>query len=321
MGELVGKEYVKRYFTPAAKERMVELVNNLRVAMGQSIDALEWMSADTKLEAHTKLAKFTPKIGYPDQWRDYGALKISGDDLIGNLERISEFQYAVELNKLGGPIDRSEWFMNPQTVNAYYNPSMNEIVFPAAILQPPFFNLDADDAVNYGAIGVVIGHEIGHGFDDQGRKSDGDGTLRDWWTEQDATEYTKRANRLVAQYEGFYPLEDEHINGELTLGENLGDLGGLALAWRAQQLAKSGEATHAIDGYNSDQRFFLSFSQIWRGKYRDEAMRNQLKTNSHSPGEYRVMGSLPNFDPFYDVFEVKEGDAMWLPPQERVAIW
>ncbi|MDX1571821.1 MAG: M13 family metallopeptidase [Xanthomonadales bacterium] len=321
VGELVGQIYVQRHFPPAAKERMVDLVENLKKAMAQSIDNLEWMTEETKTEAHDKLQNFTTKIGYPDEWRDYSALVISDDDLLGNLERVSQFEHEYQIGKLGGPIDRNEWFMNPQTVNAYYNPSMNEIVFPAAILQPPFFNMNADDAVNYGAIGAVIGHEIGHGFDDQGRKSDGTGTLRDWWTEEDAAEYQKRADALVAQYNQYEPVEGANINGELTLGENIGDLGGLTIAWRAYQLSKDGDEPAEIDGYTPDQRFFLSFAQIWRNKSREDYLRQQVKTDPHSPPRYRVLGSLPNFDPFYEVFDVKEGDGMWMPPDQRVSIW
>ena len=322
LGELVGQEYVKRHFPPAAKARMQELVVNLNLAMKDSIDRLDWMTPNTKEEAHGKLAKFTTKIGYPDKWKDYSGLKIVAGDLIGNLARASEFEHNREINKLGGPVDRTEWFMTPQTVNAYYNPSMNEIVFPAAILQPPFFNLHADDAVNYGGIGVVIGHEIGHGYDDQGRKSDGDGILRDWWTEKDAEEFHARTERLVEQFNRYSPVEGFTINGQLTLGENIGDLGGMTLAWRAYQKSLEGKPAPAkIDGLTAAQRFFISYAQIWRGKAREAYMIQMLKTNPHSPPEYRVKGPLANFTPFYEAFGIEEGDAMYLPPEQRVSIW
>ncbi len=321
VGQLVGKEYVKRHFPPAAKERMLVLVDNLKKAMAVSIDELEWMTEATKKEAHAKLASFNTKIGYPDKWDDFSALHIASDDLFGNMLRAAEFEHNEQVAKLGQSIDRDEWFMNPQTVNAYYSPTMNEIVFPAAILQPPFFYLEADDAMNYGGIGMVIGHEIGHGFDDQGRKSDGNGVLRDWWTEADAAEYTKRADQLVAQYEAFQPLEGQRINGRLTLGENIGDLGGLTLAWRAYQMSKNGDKPEPIDGYSGDQRFFLNYAQIWRSKIRDQALEQRLKTDSHSPPEYRVIGPLPNFTPFYETFGVEEGDKMYMPEAQRVSIW
>ena len=321
LGEVVGKEYVKRHFPPAAKQRMLELVGNLRKAMAESIDNLEWMDEATKAEAHKKLEKFTTKIGYPDKWKDYANLDITADDLIGNLRRASEFVHAREVGKLGKPIDRTEWFMNPQMVNAYYNPQMNEIVFPAAILQPPFFHLSADDAVNYGAIGMVIGHEIGHGFDDQGRRSDGDGNLRDWWSENDAKAYGERTKKLVDQYAQYEPLEGQKVNGQLTLGENIGDLGGLTLAWRAYQKSLNGETPADIDGYSGSERFFLSLAQIWRINTRPEMTMRRLKTDTHSPPKFRVNGPLTNFQPFYDVFGLTESDKMWRPRSERVSIW
>jgi putative endopeptidase len=321
LGELVGREYVERHFPPAAKARMEQLVANLRSAMAESLDQVAWMTDETKTQARAKLAKFTTKIGYPDRWRDYSGLQIEPGDLVANLRRAAEFEHRRGVEKLGQPIDRTEWFMSPQTVNAYYNPSMNEIVFPAAILQPPFFSLAADDAVNYGGIGAVIGHEIGHGFDDQGRKSDGDGVLREWWTAKDAEEYTRRADRLVQQYERYSPLEGLTINGRLTLGENIGDLGGLTLAWRAYQKSIAGEPPPPIDGLTAEQRFFVSFAQIWRSKERDDYLRQQLKTDPHSPPRYRLEGTLPNFGPFLAAFGVKEGDGMWMPPTERVSIW
>ncbi len=318
LGQAVGREYVRRHFPPQAKERMRALVANLRAALGESLSTCRWMSPETKARALDKLAKFTPKIGYPDHWRDYTGLEIHPDDLIGNLDRIEAFDYAYQLGKLGGPIRRDEWFMSPQTVNAYYNPRLNEIVFPAAILQPPFFDLEADDAVNYGGIGTVIGHEMGHGFDDQGRKFDGDGMLRDWWTQADAAEYEARAQRLRQQYEGFFPLPDLHINGALTMGENIGDLNGLTIAWRAYHHDLHGRRPPLIDGLSGDERFFINFAQIWRSKFREEALRQQIQTNPHSPPEFRVRGTLMNFTPFYETFAVHEGDGMWRDPADRV---
>lgn len=321
IGEAVGKEYVARHFPPEAKDRMEELVANVKQAMRNSLEDLEWMTDTTRAEAFDKLEKFNTKIGYPEQWRDYSELEIKPNELIGNLRRVAAFEYQRRLDRLDGPVDRDEWFMTPQTVNAYYSSTLNEIVFPAAILQPPFFNLQADDAVNYGAIGMVIGHEIGHGFDDQGRKSDGDGMLRDWWTEEDAAEYTKRTDRLVEQYNAFNPIDDLHIDGRLALGENIGDLGGITLALRALRLSYGDKPPEPIDGYTAEQRFFLSFAQSWRSKYRDDALRQHLRTGPHSPPRYRVMGVLPNVDAFYEAFDVSEGDAMYIAPEERVSIW
>ncbi len=321
LGELLGKVYVKDNFPPQAKARMEELVANLIKGFDQAIDGLEWMSAETKVAAKEKLNKFTPKIGYPDKWKDYSALEIKADDLAGNFIRHSEWSYDEMRNKLGQPVDRSEWFMTPQTVNAYYNPVNNEIVFPAAILQPPFFNLEADDAVNYGAIGAVIGHELGHGFDDQGAKYDGDGNLRNWWSEQDLAQFQERGQKLVSQYNEYAPFEDANVNGELTLGENIGDLGGLTVAYKAYQLSLGGTDAPVIDGYTGDQRFFMGWAQIWRRKYRDEELRNRLMTDSHSPSHYRVIGVLPNMPEFYQAFDVKEGDEMYIKPEARVKIW
>lgn len=321
VGQLVGKEYIRRHFPEEAKKRMEKLVDNLKLAMRDSLGHLEWMTEATQREALAKLEKFNTKIGYPDVWKDYARLEIRPDDLVGNMRRAAQFEHDRELAKLGAPVDRTEWLMNPQTVNAYYNPLLNEIVFPAAILQPPFFNLDADDAVNYGAIGAVIGHEIGHGFDDQGRKSDGTGLLRDWWTRKDSDEYTKRAEKLVEQYEQYAPLDDARINGRLTLGENLGDLGGITIAYRAYQRSLNGQPAATLDGYTGNQRFFLSFAQIWRMKAREDFVRQQVKTDPHSPPRFRVIGVLRNFDPFYEAFGVKEKDAMYLPEEERVRIW
>ncbi len=321
MGEAVGRMYVERHFQPEARARMQQLVDNLTVAFEEGIGELAWMSPETQEEARTKLSKFHTKIGYPDEWEDYSELAIQDDDLLGNLRRGVEFAYEDMIGRLGEPVDRSEWGMTPQTVNAYYSSTMNEIVFPAAILQPPFFNVAADDAVNYGAIGAVIGHEISHGFDDQGRKSDGEGNLRDWWTEADATAFEERAGRLVEQYNAFNPIDDLHVNGRLTLGENIGDLSGLAVAYQAYKRSLNGEEAPVIGGFTGDQRFFLGWAQVWRTKYRDEALRQQLLTNSHSPGRYRVNGVLVNIPAFYEAFDVEPGDGMYLPPQERVEIW
>ncbi|OUS70886.1 peptidase M13 [Pseudoalteromonas sp. A601] len=321
LGEILGKVYVKENFPPEAKARMEELVDNVIRGYAVAIENLEWMSPETKLAAKEKLDKFTPKIGYPDNWKDYSELEIKADDLVGNYIRHSQWSYADMTAKLGQPVDRSEWHMTPQTVNAYYNPVNNEIVFPAAILQPPFFNLEADDAVNYGAIGAVIGHELGHGFDDQGAKYDGDGNLRNWWSESDLKQFEERTGQLVAQYNEYKPFEDASVNGELTLGENIGDLGGLTVAYTAYQLSLGQTKAPLIDGYTGDQRFFMGWSQIWRRKYRDEELRNRLMTDPHSPSHYRVIGILSNMPEFYQAFNVKEGDKMYIKPEERVKIW
>lgn len=321
LGEMVGKLYVERHFDPKSKERMDQMVQNLLKAFDQGIDELEWMADSTKLEAKAKLAKFRPKIGYPDKWKDYSALEVRPDDLFGNVMRSRVVEYRRELDKLGKPIDRDEWLMTPQTVNAYYNPSMNEIVFPAAILQPPFFNVEAEDAVNYGAIGAVIGHEISHGFDDQGRKSDGDGNLRDWWTPKDAEEFGKRTQVLVEQFNGFSPIEGMHVNGEFTLGENIGDLSGLSVAYKAYKLSLNGKESPVIDGFTGDQRFFLGWAQIWRRKYREDELRRRLITDPHSPSEYRTNGPVVHMPEFYTAFDVKEGDGMYRKPEQRTRIW
>ena len=321
LGEPVGKLYVARYFKPEAKARMDAMVNNLRLAYSVGIDSLEWMSPETKKQAKEKLAKFTVKIGYPDRWRDYSNLVIKRDDLLGNAMRYARFQYNDMASQLGKPVERWRWGMTPQTVNAYYNATGNEIVFPAAILQPPFFNVNSDDAANYGAIGAVIGHEIGHGFDDQGRKSDGDGNLRDWWTPADAKAFESRTTRLAAQYNAISPIDSLHINGTLTMGENIGDLSGLAQAYRAYHISLHGKPAPVIDGFTGDQRFFLGFAQIWRTKLRDAALRQQLLTNPHSPGMYRAYVPLINNDAFDKAFDVKPGDKMYLPPEDRVKIW
>jgi putative endopeptidase len=321
LGEVVGKVYVKEYFPPEAKERMLDLVGNLIKAYEKSIKELDWMSDETKTQALDKLSKFRPKIGYPDVWRDYSAVDIESDDLFGNIERAILAEYERELARQGGPVDREEWAMNPQTVNAYYMPPLNEIVFPAAILQPPFFNMEADDAVNYGAIGAVIGHEIGHGFDDKGSTFDGDGVMRNWWTDTDRAEFDARTAKLVGQYDKYAPFEDLTVNGEFTLGENIGDLGGISIGLLAYQMSLNGEESPVIDGYTGVQRVFLGYGQIWRNKYRDEALRQLIMTNPHAPSRYRANGAVRNVPEFYEAFDVKEGDALYLPPEERVKIW
>lgn len=321
LGELTGKLYVERNFSPEAKQRMEVLVANLIKAYEVSIKGLEWMSEDTKVAALDKLNKFTPKIGYPDKWKDYSTLEIKADDLVGNFVRASHWGYDEMVSKLGKPIDKGEWFMTPQTVNAYYNPVNNEIVFPAAILQPPFFNMAADDAVNYGGIGAVIGHEIGHGFDDQGAKYDGNGNLRNWWTEQDKAQFQARGAKLIGQYNRFEPLPGVNVNGAVALGENIGDLGGMTVALKAYHLSLAGKDAPVLDGFTGDQRFFISWAQVWRTKFREEALRRQLSTGPHSPAHYRVIGVLPNIPEFYTSFDIKEGDAMYLPPEQRVKIW
>jgi predicted metalloendopeptidase len=321
LGELMGRLYVERHFPPEAKSRMEDMVANLIRAYDESIRNLDWMSEETKAKALEKLAKFTPKIGYPDKWKDYSGLQVAPDDLVGNIQRARVFNHYREVDKLGKPVDRSEWFMTPQTVNAYYNPPMNEIVFPAAILQPPFFMVDAEDARNYGAIGLVIGHEIGHGFDDQGSKYNGDGQLQNWWTDEDRARFEERTRALVQQYNGFEALPGLFVNGELTLGENIGDLGGAAIALRAYELSLNGRESPVIDGLTGQERFFLGFAQVWRSKYRPEATELRVKSDPHSPPVFRVNGVVRNVDAFYDTFGVSEGDGHWLPPDQRVHIW
>lgn len=321
LGEVVGKIYVKHHFTPEAKSRMTDLVENLRGAYGESIDTLEWMSPDTKVAAKEKLAKFTPKIGYPDQWKDYSQLVIKQNDLLGNVIRAKQLEHQQNLDKLGNPIQKWEWFMTPQTVNAYFNPTMNEIVFPAAILQAPFFNMQADDAVNYGGIGAVIGHEMGHGFDDQGSKYDGDGNLKNWWTKTDLAEFQKRGKTLINQYNGYQVFDDLNVNGELTLGENIGDLSGVTIAYKAYKMSLNGKEAPVIDGLSGDERFFIGFTQIWRAKLKEKAMRNRVATDPHSPAKFRAIGALSNMPEFYELYQLKEGDAMYLPESQRVKIW
>jgi len=324
MGDALGKLYVERHFPPDAKARMDELVANLRQAYRVSINQLDWMTPDTRLRALAKLDKFTPKIGYPAKWRDYSALVIERDDLYGNYRRGYAVSSERELAKLGGPVDRDEWFMTPQTVNAYYNPGMNEIVFPAAILQPPFFDADADDAANYGGIGAVIGHEIGHGFDDQGAKYDGDGNLVDWWTDDDRTEFGARTKALIEQYDELVPrglADGHHVNGAFTVGENIGDLGGLSIALLAYQLSRDGETAPVIDGLTGVQRVFFGWAQVWRTKSRDAEAIRRLAVDPHSPPEFRCNGVVRNMDAFYEAFDVDRDDALFLEPQRRVRIW
>lgn len=324
LGELVGKIYVEKYFPPAAKARMDELVSYLIEAYRQSIKNLDWMTEETKQKALVKLDKFTPKIGYPVKWRDYSKLVIKRDDLVGNVRRANAFEHERHAAKIGQPIDRDEWFMTPQTVNAYYNPGMNEIVFPAAILQPPFFSLEADDAENFGAIGAVIGHEIGHGFDDQGSKYDGDGALKSWWTDADRAAFEKLTKKLIEQYNQLSPLQldDSHkVNGELTIGENIGDLSGLEIAYKAYLLSLDGKEAPVIDGRTAAQRFFIAWAQAWRNKGRDELMIQRLATDPHSPAEFRCNQIVRNLDVYYDAFDLKPSDQLWLEKSERVSIW
>ena len=324
MGDAVGKLYVERHFPAGAKTRIDTLVGNLQEAYRSSISELDWMTPQTRERALAKLNKFTAKVGYPAHWRDYSTLVIDRDDLYGNYQRGHAVNHDRELAKLGGPVDREEWFMTPQTVNAYYNPGMNEIVFPAAILQPPFFDADADDAANYGGIGAVIGHEIGHGFDDQGAKYDGDGNLVDWWTDDDRNEFGARTKALIEQYESYTPREldrDYHVNGAFTVGENIGDLGGLTIALLAYQLSLNGHPAPVIDGLTGVQRVFFGWAQVWRTKSREAEAIRRLAVDPHSPPEFRCNGVLRNMDAFYDAFEVAEDDALFLAPQHRVRIW
>ena len=324
LGEAVGQIYVERHFGENAKTKMVELVANLTKAYRVSIEGLSWMSQETKERAYIKLEKFTPKIGYPDKWRDYSALEIKAGDLIGNLAQIAKYSQDYEYNKIGKAVDKSEWYMTPQTVNAYYNPGMNEIVFPAAILQPPFFDVNADDyAANYGGIGAVIGHEIGHGFDDQGSKYDGDGNLVNWWSDIDRKEFEKRTKKLIDQYDQLSPAAapDVKVNGALTVGENIGDLGGLTIAYKAYEISLNGKQPPVIDGYSGAQRFFMGWAQSWRGKYRAEEVRRRIATDPHSPDEFRCNQIVANLDEFYQAFGVGENDKHFMKADARVRIW
>jgi putative endopeptidase len=325
MGEAVGREYVARHFPEESKSQMDELVGNLIEAYRQSIAELSWMGDDTKKRALEKLAKFTPKIGYPAKWRDYSKLHVTADDLIGNVRAIAAFEFHRELSKIGKPIDRDEWFMTPQTINAYYNPGFNEIVFPAAILQFPFFDPERDAAANYGAIGAVIGHEIGHGFDDQGSKFDGDGKLASWWTDADRAAFEKLTAALIQQYDALTPAQlpegSPHVNGALTIGENIGDLGGLGIAWKAYLRSLGGAEPPVIDGLTGAQRFFLSWAQAWQQKGRDAEVIRLLTIDPHSPNEFRCNQIVRNIAEFYAAFDVQESDDLYLPPAERVTIW
>lgn len=321
LGEALGQLYVKKHFPAESRRRMDELVGNLLKTYESSIHGLTWMTDATKKKALDKLSKITTKIGYPDEWRDYSKLEIKADDLIGNMMRSSEMEHNRQVGRLNKPVDRKEWGMTPQTVNAYYNPSMNEIVFPAAILQPPFFDANADDAANYGGIGAVIGHEISHGFDDEGSKYDGDGNLTNWWTDEDRKAFEELTGKLVAQFEGYEPLPGKKLNGQLTLGENIADLSGMAIAYKAYMMSLKGKDPGVIDGYTSSQRFFLGWSQIWRRKYREQEMVKRLLTDPHSPSAFRANGPITNLDAFYEAFDVKPGDKLYKPKEERIQIW
>lgn len=321
LGEAVGQIYVDKFFKPEAKAAMDDLVANLRLALRENLSKIDWMGAATKTEAYKKLDSFRPKIGYPSKWRDYGSVTIAPDNLMANVLAMRKYYLDDQNARIGKKTDREEWGMTPQTVNAYYNSSFNEIVFPAAILQAPFFDLNADPAVNYGAIGAVIGHEMGHGFDDQGSKSDWAGIQRKWWTDEDRARFETRVTALGAQYNAFCPLDKVCVNGALTMGENIGDLGGLSMAYTAYKLSLDGKPAPVIDGLTGDQRFFLAWAQVWKTKYRDETLVNQIKSDPHSPGMYRANGPLRNFDPWYAAFDVKPGDKLYLPPDQRVRIW
>ncbi len=321
IGEGLGRLYVAKYFPPESKVRMDTMVGNLLAAYKTSIDGIDWMTPATKKEAQAKLATFMPKIGYPVRWRDYAALVIDRDDLIGNVTRADRFAHRREIDKLGKAIDRDEWGMTPQTINAYYNPELNEIVFPAAMLQPPFFNAKADDAANYGAIGAIIGHEISHGFDDSGSQYDGQGNLRNWWTKEDRRRFAEKTRALIAQYDAYTPVKGYRINGAATLGENIADNSGLAIAYKAWHLSLAGKPSPVIDGLTGDQRFFLGFTQAWQEKSRDAALIAQLKSDPHSPGEFRANGTLTNQPGFYEAFGVNPGDKMYTAPGKRVIIW
>jgi len=321
IGELLGQLYVEKYFTPAAKQYMVNLVNNLKVTLGERIQHLDWMSEATKERALKKLAAFTVKIGYPDKWQTYAGLEIARNDYAGNLRRISKWRYNYNISQLGKPVDRARWGMTPPTVNASYSPTNNDITFPAGILQFPFFDFGADDAVNYGGIGAVIGHEMTHGFDDQGRKYDGDGTLRDWWTKDDADKFKFRADQVVAQYNAFTVVDTLHVNGKLTLGENLADLGGLNVAYAAFKKTKQGQSNQKIDGFTPDQRFFLSWAQVWRSEQRPEAAAQRILTDPHSPEQYRCNAPIQNMDAWYAAFNIQPGDKNYKKPEDRIKVW
>jgi putative endopeptidase len=321
MGEMLGRLYVAEFFPAESKAQMQMLVSNLLTTFGESIDQLAWMGPETKQAAHEKLARFTVKIGYPDKWQPKPDVTIRRDDLIGNIMRTREANRRIEFAKLGKPVDKSEWGMTPQTVNAYYNPAANEIVFPAAILQPPFFDAKADNAVNYGGIGAVIGHEVSHGFDDQGRQFDGDGVLRDWWKADDDTKFREQTGVLDSQYSAFSPIPGMNLNGKLTMGENIGDVSGLSVSYRAYRRSLAGTEAPVLDGFTGDQRFFIGWAQVWARKYREDELRKRLLTDPHSPSEYRVNGVVRNMPSFDRSYDVKPGDKLYLPPDEMVRIW
>ncbi len=321
IGELLGQLYVKEYFKPEAKARMKELVTNLRKAFAVRIKNLDWMSPATKEKALAKLAAFRPKIGYPDKWKDYKGLVINKNTFFENIKNVGQWNYNFMINQLGKPVDRERWGMTPPTVNAYYSATLNEIVFPAGILQMPFFDAKADDALNYGGIGAVIGHEMSHGFDDNGSKYDADGTLRNWWTEEDRTKFDAKTKTLVKQFDDYTILDSIHVNGKLTLGENIGDLGGLNVAYEAFKMTPQAKETKLIDGFTADQRFFLAWAQVWRGNILPEAATQQIITDSHSPGQYRTIGAPVNMDAWYQAFGVKEGDKLYKKPEDRIRIW
>jgi putative endopeptidase len=321
LGEAIGERYVAEHFPPAAKARMQVLVKNLMAVYKENLEKLDWMTPATRKAALDKLAHFSVKIGYPDKWRGYQGLVVKRGDGVGNLVRESRFDYMRDMAEAGRPVDRSRWHMTPQTVNAYYNPVGNEIVFPAAILQPPFFDMKGDDAYNYGAIGAVIGHETSHGFDDQGRRYDAQGRLRDWWQPEDEKNFTSRAERLVAQYSGYEPLPGTHVDGKLTLGENIADLAGLSMALKAYHRSLGAQAPKVVDGLSADQRFFVGFARVWRSKSRPESLKMRLVADPHSPEQYRTNGVVTNMDAFYEAFDVQPGDRLYKKPEDRVRIW
>lgn len=321
IGDLLGQLYVKDYFKPEAKERMAELIVNLRKAFAIRIKSLDWMSAETKEKALAKLAAFRPKIGYPDNWKNYDGLEIKGDSYFENVKNVGKWNYDFMISQLGKPVDRERWGMTPPTVNAYYNPTLNEIVFPAGILQFPFFDAKADDAINYGGIGAVIGHEMSHGFDDNGSKYDADGTLRNWWTEEDRAKFDSKTKALTKQYDDYTVLDSLHVNGKLTLGENIGDLGGLNVAYEAFKMTKQGKDNKKTDGFTADQRFFLSWAQVWRGNILPQSAAELIVTDPHSPGPYRTIGAPVNMDSWYSAFGIKEGDKLYKKPADRIRIW
>jgi putative endopeptidase len=321
LGEVVGKVYVQNYFPAERKQQVQEMVNNFLLAYKERIDTLDWMSEATKKQAQVKLSKISVKVGYPDKWRDYSSLTIKRDDLVGNVLRAREFGHQYGVNKLGKPVDRAEWHMTPQTVNAYYSPEMNEVVFPAARLQSPLYDANAEPAINYGAVGISIGHEISHAFDDQGAQYDGDGNLRNWWTKEDGEKFAAKGKVLVAQYAGYSPVQGYNLNGELTLGENIADNAGAIMASRAYRISLKGKPAPVIDGYSAEQRIFMGLAQARRGKARDAALIAQVKSDPHSPSEFRVNGSLRNHPGYYEAFDVKPGDKMYLAPEQRVIFW